>query len=349
MKYCAGAEKKCLHFNEKSAYSGVNKWILLLPYTEKKKYLMICILFTGVLQLLNVEIQNFGSPSFSSIEFTNVSSGSWIISSALHQNCGGGIRAVASHGIILNDNIVFSTVGHGIDLEGQAYSLSNNLVVLMTQSAWSTSWVAGIKVNQAKDITLRGNVVAGSERLGFHIRGQRCSPLEALWSDNVAHSSLHGLHLYKESGLGNCTRISGFLAFKNFDYGAMLHVENSVEIENVTLVDNAIGLLAIAYVSPGSQPSIGNVQIVLRNSVIVATSSSFDCIQDRVKPGSANWTFTDRAPSNPKGGRVGILWPVFTSEPNQWPQEPWHKVRNGHSVSGIMKLQGRMFGLIQIM
>ncbi|XP_014387933.1 PREDICTED: fibrocystin [Myotis brandtii] len=299
--------------------------------------------FSGVLQLLNVEIQNFGSPLFSSLEFTNVSAGSWIISSALHHSCGGGIGAVASHGIILNDNIVFSTVGHGIDLEGQAYSLSNNLVVLMTQSAWSTIWVAGIKVNQAKDITLHGNVVAGSERLGFHIRGQRCSPLEALWSDNVAHSSLHGLHLYKESGLGNCTRISGFLAFKNFDYGAMLHVENSVEIENVTLVDNAIGLLAIVYVSSASQPSIENVQIVLRNSVIVATSSSFDCIQDRVKPGSANWTLMDRAPSNPRGGRVGILWPVFTSEPNRWPQEPWHKVRNGHSVSGIMKLQDVTF------
>ncbi|XP_070274536.1 fibrocystin [Myotis yumanensis] len=299
--------------------------------------------FSGVLQLLNVEIQNFGSPLFSSIEFMNVSAGSWIISSALHHSCGGGIRAVASHGIILNDNIVFSTVGHGIDLEGQAYSLSNNFVVLMTQPVWSTVWVAGIKVNQAKDITFRGNVVAGSERLGFHIRGQRCSPLEALWSDNVAHSSLHGLHLYKESGLGNCTRISGFLAFKNFDYGAMLHVENSVEIENVTLVDNAIGLLAVVYVSSASQPSIENVQIVLRNSVIVATSSSFDCIQDRVKPGSANWTLMDRAPSNPRGGRVGILWPVFTSEPNQWPQEPWHKVRNGRSVSGIMKLQDVTF------
>ncbi|ELK28746.1 Fibrocystin [Myotis davidii] len=299
--------------------------------------------FSGVLQLLNVEIQNFGSALFSSIEFMHVSAGSWIISSALHHSCGGGIRAVASHGIILNDNIVFSTVGHGIDLEGQAYSLSNNLVVLMTQPVWSTVWVAGIKVNQAKDISLRGNVVAGSERLGFHIRGQRCSPLEALWSDNVAHSSLHGLHLYKESGLGNCTRISGFLAFKNFDYGAMLHVENSMEIENVTLVDNAIGLLVIVYVSSASQPSIENVQIVLRNSVIVATSSSFDCIQDRVKPGSANWTLMDRAPSNPRGGRVGILWPVFTSEPNRWPQEPWHKVRNGRSVSGIMKLQDVTF------
>ncbi|XP_074253987.1 fibrocystin isoform X5 [Saimiri boliviensis] len=299
--------------------------------------------FSGILQLLNVEIQNFGSSLYSSVEFSNVSTGSWIISSTLHQSCGGGIHAAASHGVRLNDNIVFSTAGHGIDLEGQAYSLTNNLVVLMTQPAWSNIWVAGIKVNQVKDINLHGNVVAGSERLGFHIRGYKCSSCEVLGSDNVAHSSLHGLHLYKESGLDNCTRISGFLAFKNFDYGAMLHVENNVEIENITLVDNTIGLLAVVYVFSAPQNSIKNVQIVLKNSVIVATSSSFDCLQDKVKPYSANLTSSDRAPSNPRGGRIGVLWPVFTSEPNQWPQEPWHKVRNDRSISGIMKLQDVTF------
>ncbi|KAI4531107.1 hypothetical protein MG293_018965 [Ovis ammon polii] len=297
----------------------------------------------GILQLFNVEIQNFGSPLHSSIELTNVSAGSWIISSSLHQSCGGGIHAAASQGVILNDNVVFSTAGHGIDLEGQDYSLSKNLVVLMTQSAWSPVWVAGIKVNKAKNTHLHGNVVAGSERLGFHIQGHRCSSPESLWSDNVAHSSLHGLHLYKGSGLVNCTGISGFLAFKNFDYGAMLQVENSMEIENLTLVDNTVGLFTAVYVSSAPRCYIRNLQIVLRNSVIVATSSSFDCIQDRVKPHSANLTSPDRAPSNPKGGRVGMLWPVFTSEPNRWPQEPWHKVRNGHLILGIMKLQDVTF------
>ncbi|XP_037698842.1 fibrocystin isoform X3 [Choloepus didactylus] len=299
--------------------------------------------FSGVLQLLNVEIQNFGSSLYSSIEFTNVTVGSWIVSSTLHQNCGGGIHAAASHGLILKDNIVFGTAGHGIDLEGQAYSLTGNLVVLVTQPVWSTSWMAGIRVNQAKDISLHGNVVAGSERLGFHIQGHRCAPSEAFWSDNVAHSSLHGLHLYKEDEFDNCTCITGFLAFKNFDYGAMLHVENSVQIENFTLVDNTIGLLAVVYVSSVPKSSIDNIQIVLKKSHIVATSSSFDCIEDRVKPCSANSTSTDRPPSNPRGGRVGILWPGFTSEPHLWPQEPWHKVKNGHSIPGIMKLQDVTF------
>nr|XP_045012449.1 fibrocystin isoform X2 [Jaculus jaculus] len=298
--------------------------------------------FSGVLQLLNVEIQNFGSALHSSIEFLNVSWGSWVMSSSLHQSCGGGIHASASHGIILNDNIVFGTYGHGIDLEGKNYSLSNNLILLTMQPDGSSTWVAGIKVNHANEVTLQHNVVAGSERVGFHVRGHGCSS-EVPWSGNVAHSSLHGLHLYKESGPNNCTGISGFLAFKNLDYGAMVHTENSLEMENITLVDNAVGLLATVHVSSDLLSSVQNVQIVLRNSVIVATSSSFDCIQDRVKPSSANLTSTDRAPSNPRGGRVGILWPVFTSEPNRWPQEPWHKVRNGHSISGIVKLQDVTF------
>ncbi|XP_029395132.1 fibrocystin isoform X6 [Mus pahari] len=298
--------------------------------------------FSGVLQLLNVEIQNMGMPLYSSIEFTGVSAGSWVISSTVHQSCSVGIHASSSHGVILNDNVVFCTNGHGIDVEGQNYSLTNNLVILTMQSANSSPWVAGIKVNYAEDIILHGNVVAGSERLGFHVSGHGCSS-EVLWSDNVVHSSLHGLHLYKKHESNNCTGVSGFMAFKNFDYGAMVQTENSVDIQNITLVDNTVGLLAITYVSSALLSSVSTVQITLRNSVIVATSSSFDCIHDRKAPQSANWTSADRAPSNPRGGRIGILWPVSASEPSGWPQEPWHKVRSSHSVPGIMKLQDVTF------
>ncbi|XP_031222830.1 fibrocystin [Mastomys coucha] len=298
--------------------------------------------FSGILQLLNVEIQGMGSLLHSSIELTGVSAGSWVISSTIHQSCSVGLHASSSHGMILNNNIVFGTNGHGIDVEGWNYSLTNNLVILTMQSANSLPWVAGIKVNCAEDIILHGNVVAGSERLGFHVSGHRCSS-EVPWSDNVVHSSLHGLHLYKNHEPNNCTGVSGFLAFKNFDYGAMVQTENSVDIQNITLVDNTVGLLAIVYASSAPLSSVSTVQITLRNSVIVATSSSFDCIHDRKAPQSANWTTTDRAPSNPRGGRIGILWPVSASEPNGWPQEPWHKVRSGHSVPGIMKLQDVTF------
>ncbi|KAM4834528.1 fibrocystin [Thomomys bottae] len=297
--------------------------------------------FSGTLRLLNVEIQNLGAPWSSSVEFTNASGG-WLMSCALHRSCGGGVHASGSHGLTLKDNVVFGTAGHGIELEGQAFSLTDNLVALVTQPVWSTTWVAGVKVSRATEVNLHGNVVAGSERLGFHVGGHGCSA-QRLWSGNVAHSSLHGLHLYKESTAGGCVGVSGFLAFKNFDYGAMVHAESSVVLDSLVLVDNAIGLLAVACVSSALLSSTSNVQIVVKNSTIVATSSSFDCIQDRAKPRSASATSPQRAPSNPRGGRVGMLWPMFTSEPHRWPLEPWHQVRHGQAVAGLTKLQDVTF------
>ncbi|KAM8998944.1 fibrocystin isoform 1-T1 [Sarcophilus harrisii] len=299
--------------------------------------------FSGTLQLSNVEIQNFGSLSYPSIEFNNVSLGSWIISSTVHQSCGGGIYVYFSKSIFLYDNVLFNTIGHGIDLEGQNHSLIKNLIVLTKQPQKAMDWVTGIKLNRANDVNLVGNAIAGSERIGFHIRGHNCSMTENLWIGNVVHSSLHGLHLYKGDELYNCTRISGFLSYKNFDYGAMFHVKSNLEIDNVTLVDNVVGLLPLIYTSSAEQCALEKKQIILRNSIIVATSSSFDCIEDRIKPLSADLTSRDRAPRNLRGGRVGILWPGFTGEPNQWPQNAWHKVKNYPSVLGIMKLDGVTF------
>ncbi|KAK7809886.1 hypothetical protein U0070_000272, partial [Myodes glareolus] len=152
-------------------------------------------------------------------------------------------------------------------------------------------------------------VLTIKEIKGYHIRIY----------ERLRHRHIEGDSLWGPSG------ILAEKSFPNFDYGAMVQTENSLVLQNITLVDNTIGLLAAASVSSAPLSSIIDVQIVLRNSVIVATSSSFDCIQDRKTPQSANWTSTDRAPSNARGGRIGILWPVFTSEPNQWPQEPWHK------------------------
>lgn len=161
----------------------------------------------------------------------------------------------------------------------------------MTQSAWSPVWVAGIKSEQGKEHPSPWQCWQAPRDLVSH-QGHRCSSPESLWSDN-GPSSLHGLHLW---GVDLSTALVSLscLAFKNFDYGAMLQVENSMEIENLTLVDNTVGLFTAVYVSSAPRCYIRNLQIVLRNSVIVATSSSFDCIQDRVKPHSANLTSPDR-------------------------------------------------------
>ncbi|XP_058691005.1 fibrocystin isoform X2 [Poecile atricapillus] len=295
--------------------------------------------FEGALQLLNVQFLNFGPPEFSAIEFRNVSQESSVVSSSISGSCRAGIKAVESSGILLHNNVVFNTTGPGIDLEGKNHSLIRSLVILSRQPAGSLNWVAGIKVNLATSVSLRGNAVAGSERIGFHIRGQECFPDREYCSGNVAHSSLHGIHLYQEEGFQTCTRITGFLSYKNYDYGVMLHLGGSVMVENVVLVDNTVGLLAVVHCAYAEQCYTGKKFIELKNSVIVATSSTFDCLRDRIKPHSADPTAQDRPPRYPLRGRVGILWPTFTTVPSQRPEDPWHKTGHCPKALGIVKLK----------
>ncbi|XP_071404277.1 fibrocystin isoform X3 [Pithys albifrons albifrons] len=295
--------------------------------------------FEGVLQLLNIEFLNFGPPQLSAIEFRNISQESSVVSSSINGSCGAGIKAVTSNRILLQDNMVFNTVGPGIDLEGKKHTLIRNLIILSRQPAGILSWVAGIKVNRAIGASLCGNAVAGSERIGFHIRGQECSLNGEYCSENVAHSSLHGVHLYQEDGFHTCTRITGFLSYKNFDYGVMFHLGSSVIMENVVLVDNTVGLMPVVYCLDAKQCHTGKRFIELRNSIFVATSSTFDCLRDRIQPHSADPTAKDRPPHSPLGGRVGILWPTFTTVPSQRPENPWHKTEHCPKVLGLMKLK----------
>lgn len=170
-----------------------------------------------MLQLSNVEILNFGSSQSPSVDITNSSLKSFIISSSIHHSCGVGIQAITSSGLLLRDNVIFSTIGHGIHLEGQNHKLISNLVVLSKQPESSKFWVAGIKTNAVESVVLHNNSVAGSERIAFHIKGEECFLAEDLYNGNVAHSSLHGVHLYKGDGFPNCTKIIGFLSYKNYD------------------------------------------------------------------------------------------------------------------------------------
>ncbi|XP_075056903.1 fibrocystin-like [Mixophyes fleayi] len=302
--------------------------------------------YLGSLELFNVEISNFGSSLFPAINFMNIPHGSSMSSTSIHHSCGGGIRAVNSTTILLHDNVIYDSVGHGIHLDGDNHILTNNLLILTRQPDTQSEWVASIKINLLSRAFLSGNAVAGSERIAYHVRGQSCSTEDSPWLGNVAHSSLHGLHIYWGDGFKNCTRITGFLSYKNYDYGLVFHLESSVVVENVALIDNAVGVLPIVAQEPIDSYNLRQY-IVIRNSVIVATSSAFDCIKDRIKPLSANVTMRDRAPFSPLRGRVGILWPTFTARPRRWPDYPWHMLARDGAVPGIMKLQDVTFSGFQ--
>ncbi|XP_075123024.1 fibrocystin [Leptodactylus fuscus] len=299
--------------------------------------------YLGSLELSNVEISNFGSTLFPSINF-NTSQSSSISSSSIHHSCGGAIRATNSTNLLLHANVIYDSVGHGIHLNGGNHVLTDNLLMLMKQPKTQVEWVTGMKISPPSQAFLSGNSVAGSERIAYHVQGQRCHSGERPWLENVAHSSLHGIHVYwQDDGLRNCTKISGFLSYKNYDYGLFFQVDGSSLVDNVALVDNRVGLLPVVSQIAAYPYNPLKQYISIHNSIIVATSPAFDCLRDRIHPLSANVTQRNRAPSSPYGGRVGILWPIFTGRPRQWPDYPWHMLASDGAVSGLMKLQDVTF------
>lgn len=173
--------------------------------------------------------------------------------------------------------------------------ITNNLVTLMVfpgtyQDRFegeNIDWIGGIDVAKAMDPILINNTVAGSERVGFNIKGERCSDPNA-WSNNVAHSSYHGVLILK-TGQDPCTRVHDFVSYRNFDYGLYALTSSSLEISESTFVDNGANILVHDFGPSALSHVVANKHVLVEDSLIVGNSDSFDCDLDKV---NHHYTYT---------------------------------------------------------
>ena len=90
----------------------------------------------------------------------------------------------------------------------------------------SLLWNGGIEVEEATDPVLIDNTIAGSERVGFRIKGEPCyeepNP-DTDWRGNVVRGALHGVHIWPEA-LKECAKIANFDVQKSFDFGVYVQV-----------------------------------------------------------------------------------------------------------------------------
>ena len=104
-------------------------------------------------------------------------------------------------------------------------------------------WHASFDISKAAHIVLRGNAAAGSERIGFHIRGESCygdNP-EERWEANSAHTTLHGIHIGFHDGLPDCLKIANFVLWKSWDFGVFGYPASRVIIQDTVVADNNLG------------------------------------------------------------------------------------------------------------
>ncbi|NP_001123871.1 PKHD1 like 1, tandem duplicate 2 isoform 1 precursor [Danio rerio] len=276
---------------------------------------------------------------------------SYISGCSFHDGFAPAIGIFGTDGLSIDDNVIHHTVGEGISVKGDSNVIQRNLVTL---TLWPGSyngraedfnfqWNAAIEVNEATNVTLKGNIVAGYERVGFRIDGEPCPESEAQWSQNEAHGGLYGLYMNRD-GLPGCSQIQGFTVWRSFDFGIYVQVSMNVLISNVTLIDNGMGIMSLIYNPPSISHMYADKSVRVQGALIVGNSPNFNCLDSL----STTMTFVSlsrshRAPRPPSGGRSGVCWPTFESYHNSGPQNLLTGLTSYSAIAGLMTISDTTF------
>nr|XP_055075552.1 fibrocystin-L-like [Misgurnus anguillicaudatus] len=321
-------------------------------------------IYRGKAQIRNVEFYHTGQEgwndpsdprySLAFLNLGNVADESYIKGCSFHDGFAPAIGVFGTDGLNIDDNVIHHTVGEGIRVWGDNSAVRGNLVTMTlwpgsyngAAETFNTEWNAAIEVNEATNVILEGNIVAGYERVGFRIDGEPCPGFirsVAQWSENEAHGGLYGVYMNKD-GLAGCSQIQGFTIWKSFDFGIYVQVSMNVYISNVILVDNGMGIMPIIYSPPSVSHAYTNKTISVQDALIVGSSPDFNCL-DKLATTETYVALSEshRAPRPPKGGRSGVCWPTFESDHNQAPQKPHAGLMSYNAIGGLLTVSDTIF------
>ncbi|XP_062385127.1 fibrocystin-L-like [Sardina pilchardus] len=322
--------------------------------------------YRGKAQIRNVEFYHTGQEGWSdasdprySVAFLNLGEvadmESYLQGCGFHHGFSPAIGVFGTDGLKVDDNVIYFTVGEGIRVWGSHNMIRRNLVTLTLwpgayqgrAETFNYDWTASIEVNEGRNTILIGNIVAGYERSGYRMDGEPCpgtaNPVQA-WQDNEAHGGIYGIHMNKD-GLPGCTLIQGFNIWRSFDFGIYFQGFMSVQIANVTLVDNGMGIMPIIY----SPPSLSHLYdsdkaVHVQNALIVGTSPDFNCSDTLSRQDTyVSLSREHGAPRPPMGGRSGICWPAFLSGHNAGPLMSLVGSTSYNAISGLMTVTDTTF------
>lgn len=218
---------------------------------------------------------------------------SYVRGSSFHDCFNTGIGVFGTDNLTVEDNVVHHTVGPSIRVAGKCNSVLRNLAVYSIsihtydgkQEKSNIHWPGAIEVHEAFDVILINNTVAGSERFGYKLDGEKCTdyPL-GISTGNEVHGAWHGVHLHYVEGLPGCAMLYGFLIWKNYDYGIFTYCESSVVVDHVIAVDNTVGMFPNVWGPPAKSHRTADKYFILRHSLIVGTSPNYDCAEDSIIP-----------------------------------------------------------------
>ena len=207
-------------------------------------------------------------------------------------------------------------------------------------------WESGIEAIDAENLTLQDNVIVGSERVGYHVKPLACDEDASRYSNNMAYSNLIGsVILPDDTVTGDCVKMSGFISWKNHDFGLYYQNDPSVIIDNNIVAENGVGLWTGVLKPSATLHEIGNKTAVVSNSLFVGATASYDCDKDVSPVEEDNFEISANARPGkaPNGGMIGLTFTNFYQESNKAPGKPWIGCKAYNSIAGLTKVESKYF------
>ena len=323
--------------------------------------------YTGSAALSGVEFEGCGQqggfvedsdPHFS-LSFFNVGtitdSSSYIESCSFHRSYSTGIGVTGTNNLTISGNVVYRSIGPSIQIAGRDHQIINNLALMaVPNDPLNSEWTANFDLVKADNFLLVSNSAAGGGKSGYHTNGENCLSEDFVpsWSDNTAHSTLHGLHMGYSDGhtsgeLNGCSSFHKFTIYSCYHYGFFSYSSAGIKITESLFVNNYAATFTAVIGPDPLTHLVGNKSVVIKDTLIISSlypnRASIDCTEYRRKPDIAFHKTSHSGIQSPQGGHVGVVLPSFTAGPGDFPSSAWSSVTTYPAINGLTKLSNVTF------
>ncbi|KAG2432951.1 hypothetical protein HXX76_008679 [Chlamydomonas incerta] len=222
-------------------------------------------------------------------------------------------------------------------------------------SGFDTRLPAVFNLHSARN-NVTGNVVAGSERLGYRLAGPPCSAVNAtgwgagtpyVFLNNSAHSTLVGMILEasNESLAEGCTALANFTSYMawDFDLLTLKGIETHVLLRRVNSLNPKHAGVLVLKVGEMTQKA----EVEMFDSIIAGRTNPEVCAmcEQQGQPGCHPKLSVQSYNSwNPFTPSVGLVSATFATEFTPGPeQKPWDGLKGYQTIHGIMRVYGTTF------
>ncbi|XP_052060298.1 fibrocystin-L-like isoform X3 [Mytilus californianus] len=324
--------------------------------------------YTGYARIANVEFYRGAQEGFTAphdprhaISFMDIGTLTdikpcYVKKSSFNYVYGSAIGVYGVHGLELQDNVIYRTVGPGIETRSTDTRIRRNLMALSLfrgsyngrYESFNLDYKGMIEAIGASELVIQGNAISSFERVGLHSQAEDCSSTTEPWTDNTIHTGLIGTAVFPSDTsdpafvtTDRCLQLANFTVWKCWDFGLYYNSLFDIVVKKNTVLENGVGIFPFVYGPSAVDHIFVDHYMKIENNLVVGQTAAFDCTTDVIDTNDANFKISGkfgRAWRVNGKGKVGLSTPNFSQSGNAATIKPFYNQMAYQSLGGRMEV-----------